>query len=134
MYRKEGEKVAGDPILVADSGNDIATYLAQGGSGQNGACTDIYVLSGKVGFNETDVGPWNKSICGGLPTILTREELFQLKCLFDPSWCRSQRLEAKGGEPPLGPFDPSDEISKKNVRRILKGHDGMKHSGPISGH
>ena len=126
VYPKEGEKVAGGAILVADSGNDIATYLAANGSGQNGWCTDTFVNDGVVGVNERQVGAGNKSLCGGLPQGMSPEEWLRLKCHVDPDCNRGPGKGPKGGEPPKPPFDPTDPASQENVRNILDGFKGHK--------
>ena len=123
VYRKEAEKVAGGPIQVADSGNDIAAYLAQGDSGENDLCTDIFVNLGIVGFNSTPVGAGNKSICGGPPEGMSQEEWLRLNCHINPGCNRGPGKGEIGGNGKghRQDFDPTDQISKKNVKGILEG-------------
>ena len=130
VYPKEGEKVACGPILVADSGDDIAMYLAENGSGQNGWCTDAFVNDGVVGFNGMEVGAGNKSLCGGPPQGMSVEEWLRLKCHVDPNCNRGTGPGTVGGDggPPNPPFDPTGSGSQQNVKNILKGFKKPKPS------
>ena len=127
VYPKGSEKIAGGPILVADSGDDIAFYLAARGSEKDSWCMDAFVNDGVVGFNSINVAEGNKSLCGGPPQGMSPDEWLRLNCHVDPD-CPGKSSKVGDVKSPKPPIDPTDPASEKNVQDILDGFKGHRPS------
>ncbi|MCP4669439.1 MAG: FecR domain-containing protein [Deltaproteobacteria bacterium] len=128
VYPKEGEKRAGGAIMVADSGDDVATYLMAGRSGQKGRCMDTFVNDGVVDVNGTPVRAGNMFICQELLQVMSQDDWLRLNCFVDPE-ChrgRGEGPQAGDGKPKEPPFDPSDPNSQHHVKKILDRYKGEK--------
>jgi hypothetical protein len=129
VYEKGKEKQAGAPVLVADAGGHMATYLAKSGAGANGMCTDAFVKQGCILLNNVLICGGQMVKCGG-PVQLMPEDLWnRLDCGIDPDKC--QKPVGKGGAPPGSPRLPGMlEKGTDTTKKI----EGFKRPGPDHGH
>jgi hypothetical protein len=120
VYQKRKEKRAGDPILLADVGGHMATYLAKSGARANGMCTDAFVKQGCILLNNVLACGGQMVRCGG-PVQLMPEDLWnRLDCLIDPDKCQKGAV-GKGGGPSETPRLPGMLEEETDITKTIEG-------------
>ena len=128
--------MAGVPLLVADSRNEIGPYLVAKSAGQNSWHTSTYVKDGKVKYNEKMVKAGHMVIRDGAVKPMPDSVWNRINSAVDPdSVKKAKRVKrVTGKKPPKVPLDIADEAKEQNVKKILDKHKPPKekssHSHP----